>query len=178
MTSPMRTRDDLDAAFAAQPSPATPGRVRVICLRTAPGVHELRDGAELDADRGLVGDRWIVKGAGDPAEREFQVTMMELRVVELVRGEQPIHMAGDNLLVDFDLSEEALPAGTRLRVGTALLQVSAEPHTGCNKFRARFGDQALRWVNAHENRPRRLRGINLRIIESGRVAVGDAIIRV
>jgi len=74
-----------------------------------------------------------------------------------------------------DLSEAALPAGTRLRVGSALLQVSAEPHAGCAKFRARFGDEALRWVNAHENRPRRLRGINLRIVAGGQLALGDAI---
>jgi MOSC domain-containing protein YiiM len=178
MITPMPTREQLETAFTAQSVPTGPGRVRVICARTAPGVHELRDSAELDVDRGLVGDRWIVDGAKDPAEREYQVTMMEMRVVELVRGpDYPIHLAGDNLLVDFDLSEAALPVGTRLRVGTALLQVSAEPHAGCNKFRARFGDEATRWVNAHPNRPRRLRGINLRIVESGRVGVGDAITR-
>ncbi|HTM19027.1 MAG TPA: MOSC domain-containing protein, partial [Kofleriaceae bacterium] len=112
-----------------------------------------------------------------PAELEYQVTLMEHRVVELVRApEQPIHQAGDNLLVDFDLSETALPAGTRLRVGGALLRVSAEPHAGCHKFRARFGDGALQWVNAREHRPLRLRGINCRILESGPVRVGDPIV--
>ena len=101
---------------------------------------------------------------------------MELRVVGLMRGhDQPVHAAGDNLLVDFDLSETTLPHGTLLRAGTALLRVSEEPHAGCHKFRARFGDGALQWVNAREHRPLRLRGINCRILESGRVGVGDSI---
>jgi MOSC domain-containing protein YiiM len=172
---PVRTREEFEAAFARQTAPTGPGRIRVICARTAPGEHQLLDSAELDRERGLIGDRWISKAA-EPGELEYQVTIMELRVVDLLRAaDQPIHAAGDNLLVDFDLSEGALPAGTVLRAGTALLRVSEEPHAGCHKFRARFGDGALHWVNAREHRRLRLRGINCRIIESGRVGVGDPI---
>jgi MOSC domain-containing protein YiiM len=79
------------------------------------------------------------------------------------------------LIVDFDLSVENLPPGTRLAVGSAVVEVSETPHTGCSKFRARFGDDALRWVNAPEGRALRLRGMNARIVESGTVRVGDAI---
>ena len=98
-------------------------------------------------------------------------------MVELVRGpDTAVHMAGDNLLVDLDLSEAALPVGARLRAGTAVLEVSDQPHLGCKKFQARFGDEALRWINAEEHRSRRLRGVNCRILAGGRVAVGDPII--
>jgi MOSC domain-containing protein YiiM len=102
------------------------------------------------------------------------VTLMNVRVTELICADgQPLDLPGDNFLVDLDLSEEALPAGTRLRIGSALLEVSAEPHTGCKKFSARFGLDALLWVNEH--RDRRLRGMNCRVVEPGAVAVGDAV---
>jgi MOSC domain-containing protein YiiM len=86
-----------------------------------------------------------------------------------------VEAAGDNFLVDLDLSEAALPVGARLRVGGAVLEVSAEPHTGCKKFRERFGGEALRWVNHRDNRALRLRGVNCRVVADGEVAVGDAV---
>jgi MOSC domain-containing protein YiiM len=98
---------------------------------------------------------------------------MNIRVVDLIRLDGvALEASGDNLLVDLDLSETALPVGTRLRIGTAVLEVSAEPHTGCKKFRERFGLDALKWVNDH--RDRRLRGMNCRVLEAGTVAVGDS----
>jgi len=170
----MRTRDQLEQAFAALPAaPRGRGQVRVIVARTAPGEHQILDTGELDVDRGLIGDRWLTE---EPLEPECQITIMELRVVELLRApDQPIHLAGDNLLVDLDLSEESLPVGTRLRVGTALLEVSEMPHRGCKIFSARFGGEALAWVNGHDRWTARLRGINCRILEGGRVATGDPI---
>jgi MOSC domain-containing protein YiiM len=121
----------------------------------------------VTVEGGLVGDRWA-RGRRD---LDAQITLMNVRVAELIGG--PLDLPGDNFQVDLDLSEEALPVGTRLRLGEALLEVSPAPHTGCKKFRERFGLDALTWVNDH--RDRRLRGMNCRVLEAGTVAVGDPV---
>jgi MOSC domain-containing protein YiiM len=146
--------------------------VRVICVRLEDGIHDCPDRVLVTPERGVEGDRWVDGARPDP---EAQVTLMNVRVAELIsRDGQPLDTSGDNFQVDLDLAEDALPAGARLRLGEALLEVSAEPHTGCKKFRARFGLDALLWVN--DNRDRRLRGMNCRVLEAGWVAVGDAVV--
>ena len=100
---------------------------------------------------------------------------MMLPVAELVCDGQALHWPGDNLLVSLDLDEAALPIGSRLRAGDALLEVSDKPHAGCKKFSARFGQDAMRWVNTKENLRKKLRGINCRVVEGGQVRKGDAI---
>ncbi len=133
-------------------------------------MHETPERAEVTPEDGLVGDRW----ASGKRDLDAQITLMNVRVAELVaQNGTPAHMAGDNFLVDLDLAEDALPVGTRLRLGEALLEVSPAPHTGCKKFRERFGLDALAWVNDH--RDRRLRGMNCRVVEAGAVAVGDSV---
>jgi MOSC domain-containing protein YiiM len=139
-------------------------------------VHETPAEAELSVEAGLIGDRW--DAARDP-DRVAQVTLMNATVAELVAaGRQPLHEAGDNLLVDLDIGYDNLPPGTRLRIGGALLEVTEAPHTGCSKFSERFGQDALRWVNWRHWRERRLRGVNARVVEGGSVRVGDAITRI
>jgi MOSC domain-containing protein YiiM len=124
-------------------------------------------------DSGVEGDRW--SEAASP-KVVCQVTLMSVGVASLVAGAStPLHAAGDNFLVDLDLSETALPAGAKLRLGNAVLEVSAQPHLGCRKFAERFGEDALRWVNDPANRALRLRGVNCRVVGDGEVAVGDAI---
>ncbi len=166
------TVDELELAWqAAAPAPRGSGTVRLICVRVEEGIHETPERCELTLDEGVVGDRWTT----GPRYLHSQVTLMNVRVTELVLREgAPLDLPGDNFQVDLDLSEEALPVGTRVRIGGALLEVSAEPHTGCKKFSARFGLDALKWVNAH--RDRRLRGVNCRVLEAGSVAVGDEIV--
>jgi MOSC domain-containing protein YiiM len=139
----------------------------LICVRVEESVHETPERAEVTIEDGLVGDRWA-SGRRDP---DAQVTLMNVRVTELIGG--PLHLPGDNFQVDLDLSEAVLPVGARLRLGEVLLEVSPAPHTGCKKFRARFGLDALKWVNGH--RDRRLRGMNCRVLEAGTVAVGDSV---
>jgi len=140
-------------------------------LRKGDGVHETPPRAEVSVEQGLVGDRWA---RGNTPEPDGQVTVMNLRAAELVSDGKPLDLPGDNLLVDLDLSESALPVGSRLQIGTAVLEVTPLPHTGCQKFSARFGQEALRWVNWKVHRDRHLRGINCRVVESGVVSVGDA----
>ena len=99
-----------------------------------------------------------------------------LAAIETDRDRWPL--AGDQLYVDFDLSEENLPAGTRLAIGSAVIEVSETPHTGCAKFSARFGGDALRWINSPAGREQRRRGLNAWIVEGGTVRPGDGIHKV
>jgi MOSC domain-containing protein YiiM len=127
---------------------------------------------------GVVGDSWLSRGSSSrpdgSANPEAQVTIMSVRVLAAIEPDRARWaLAGDQLLVDADLSVANLPPGTRLAVGEALLEVSEEPHTGCAKFSARFGSDALRWINSPLGRDLRMRGVNLRVIRGGTVRVGD-----
>jgi hypothetical protein len=175
------TDADLTAGLAAvRQSPTEVGRVELIARRPREAERELLADATLDTTTGLVGDSWSVRGSrqtedGSP-HPEMQLTVMNARVAALVaRRHDRWALAGDQLYVDFDLSEANLPAGTRLTVGTAVLEVTAEPHAGCQKFNERFGRAALRFVNSPEGRALRLRGVNTKVVASGQVRVGDTI---
>jgi hypothetical protein len=164
------TCSELEAAWSAAPPPARErGQVDLIVVRKGAGAHETPARVTATVEGGLAGDRWSI----DDRDPLFQVTLMMTRVARLL-GE-PLDRAGDNLLVDLDLSEEALPVGARLLAGAVVLEVTPEPHLGCKKFSERFGAGALRWVNLKEHRHRRLRGVNCRVVEGGEVAVGDAV---
>lgn len=175
----MRTFDELEALWSGlPPAPRETGSVRLLCVRTEPGVHETPESVVISVDGGLEGDRWAHGWRERDPGRDAQVTLMNAAVTELVAaGEQPLHEAGDNILVDFDISAEHLPPGTRLRIGEAVLEVTAMPHTGCSKFAGRFGQDALRWANWRHWRERRLRGVNCRVVTGGTVGVGDTIER-
>jgi MOSC domain-containing protein YiiM len=166
-----RSLDDLRAA------PSDVGTVELIVRRPAVDARELVDKARLDVDLGLVGDRWAEQDLrSTPAYLASQLTLIGARALAAIAPDRARWRdAGDQLVVDLDLSIENLPPGTRLAIGTAVVEVSETPHTGCSKFRARFGDDALRWVNGPAGRALRLRGMNARIVESGTVRVGDAI---
>jgi MOSC domain-containing protein YiiM len=167
----MRTFEQLESLWKASPPPPRgKGSVRLIVLRKGNGIHETPPQARLSPERGLEGDRWE---KGTSPHPDGQVTLMNARAAELIADGQPLDLPGDNLLVDLDLSEDNLPPGTRLRAGDAVIEVSPLPHTGCQKFSARFGQEALRWVNWKDHRHRRLRGINCRVVVAGTVAVGD-----
>jgi hypothetical protein len=172
--STIPTFDELEAGWLRGPAPARAvGRVDLLVLRTGDGMHETPGTALLSPELGLHGDRW---SAGAAPNLACQVTLMMTRVAALVTaGRHPLHEAGDNLLVNLDLGEDALAVGARVRAGSAVLLVTNEPHTGCRKFRERFGQDALRWVNWKEHRARRLRGVNCRVLEAGRVTIGDAV---
>ena len=163
--------DDVRAA------PADEGIVELIVRRPAEGERELLDEAPVDEDLGLVGDRWATRDvARTPAYLSAQLTLISTRVLAIIEpDEERWALAGDQLYVDFDLSEANLPAGSRLAVGTAILEVSETPHTGCAKFSARFGTEALKFVNKSPGRELRLRGVNTRVVTPGTVRAGDAI---
>jgi MOSC domain-containing protein YiiM len=166
----MRSFEELERLWNESPAP-TSGAIRLICVRKGDGAHECPTSATISVERGLEGDRWWHKPDRDVAA---QITLMSVRAAELIAADHaPLHAAGDNFLVELDLAEASLPVGTRLRLGSALLEVSAKPHTGCKKFGERFGTDAVRWVS--ERKALRLRGVNCRVLEAGEVAVGDTV---
>jgi MOSC domain-containing protein YiiM len=161
-------------------APADDGRVELIVRRPAVGERELLAEAQLDPDRGLVGDTWGERSSrltpdGSP-HPDMQLTLMNARVARLVAGGvERSPLAGDQLYVDLDLSETNLPAGSRLQVGSAVVEITAEPHRGCQKFTQRFGLAALRFVNSDVGGALRLRGANAKVVAAGIVRTGDAI---
>jgi hypothetical protein len=152
--------------------PTAAGRVALIVRRTADGSRETPERTALTREEGVPGDDWSRRPPRDP---EAQLAVMRIGVAELIANGQPLVVFGDNLFVDLDLSTANLPTGTRLRVGGALVEVTPKPHNGCSKFHARFGADALRFVQARPTRDQNLRGIYWKVIEPGPVAVGDAI---
>ena len=173
----MLTIDDLEHRWRERPqAPRERGTVRLICVRTGEGRHKTPDSVQITPGLGLVGDRWSLRGTGKDPDGYSAVTLMNATVAELLTaGRQPLDAPGDNLHVDLDISVEALPAGTRLRAGTAVLEVSTQPHTGCSTFSGKFGLDALKWVSTPEGRQRRLRGVNCAVISDGHVRIGDPI---
>jgi hypothetical protein len=153
-------------------SPTGEGTVEIIIRRPADNEREELAEARIDEAGGVVGDVWSTE-SGDI---EAQVTIMNVRATALVaQSRDRWTLAGDQIYVDFDLSVEHAPPGTRLAVGTAVLEVSEKPHKGCKKFAARFGLEALRFVNSKAGRALNLRGINTRVIRGGVVRPGDPI---
>lgn len=166
-----RPLDDLVRALGAVRSSRDHGRLDHIVRRSEGGVREVLDRAQLLPERGLPGDAWERRL---PLAPEAQLAVMQTPIAELIAGGQPLSLFGDNLFVDLDLSAASLPIGARIRIGTAMLEVTPKPHNGCKKFRARFGLDALTFVSRPDLRPLNLRGIYLRVIEAGEAACGSA----
>ena len=172
---------ELDAGLdTVRASPADEGRVVLIVRRPASGEREVLEEATLDVGDGLVGDNWRARGSSrtedGAAHPGMQITLMNSRAAELFAGGlERRQLAGDQVYVDLDLSEARLPAGTHLEIGTAVVEISAEPHLGCKKFAERFGRDAARFVNLPVGRALRLRGANARVVIPGSVRAGDLI---
>ena len=164
-------------------SPKDAGVLKLIARRPETEAREVLDTAQLDPAEGLIGDNWKMRGSRSTpdgaANHEMQLNVMNARVIELLaQSKDRWALAGDQLYVDFDLSEANVPPGTRLAVGSAVIEVTPPPHTGCKKFSARFGVDAMKFVNSPEGKQLRLRGINAKIVASGVIRVGDAVRKV
>ena len=175
------TREELDAGLdSIRSAPRDAGVVEMIVRRPAIGEREVLETGEVDLIEGFVGDTWRSRrnphtpdGLPHP---ETQVTIMSARAIALIATDTSRWpLAGDQLFVDLNLGLDNLPAGTRLEIGTALFEVSAEPHTGCGKFVQRFGVDAMKFVNSPLGRSLCLRGINVKVVRNGTIHVGDTV---
>jgi len=174
------TAAELEAGLAhVMGSPKDAGRLDLIVRRPAVGEREVLEAGTLNRLDGLVGDSWRLRpgttGDGSP-DPDAQLNVMNARCVRLVAGgEHRRPLAGDQLYLDLDLSVQNLPVGTRLAIGEAVIEITAKPHRGCQKFADRFGLEALRFVNSATGRALRLRGLNARVVRDGTIRRGDSV---
>jgi hypothetical protein len=142
--------------------------------------RELLDEAQLSVDEGIVGDTWRLRSSsrmpdGGP-HPDMQLNIIGTRAIGLIAQDRARWaLAGDQLFVDLDLTGENLPAWTKLQIGSAIIEVTDQPHTGCGKFVSRFGVDAMKFVNSPLGRSLNLRGINARVVQPGTIRVGDVV---
>lgn len=176
-----RSAEQLEAGLATiRESPNDHGALELIVRRPQIDAREMLEVAELNLEEGLAGDTWNQRPSrrtenGGP-HPEMQLNVMNSRAIALLAGsQQRWALAGDQLYVDLDLSDANLPAGTQLAIGSAVIEVTAQPHTGCSKFADRFGAEAVRFVNIGAGKELRLRGINARVVQPGTIRRGDTV---
>jgi hypothetical protein len=172
---------ELEAGLAEiRRSPKDEGALEMIVRRPRVDEREVLAEGELDLIQGLVGDNWKTRGSSLTADGsshpDTQLNVMNARAIALMaQNKARWPLAGDQLFIDLDLSAENLPPGTRLAVGSSVIEVTAQPHTGCKKFVARFGLEAMKFVNSPVGKQLRLRGINAKVVQPGLVRVGDIV---
>lgn len=173
------TTDELNAGLEwIRQSPQERGVLELIVRRPRVDEREVLEEGQLDLVDGLVGDNWRSRGssltADGSAHPDTQLNIMNSRVIALLaQDKQRWSLAGDQLFIDLDLSTDNLPPGTRLAIGSAVIEVTDQPHTGCKKFAARYGPDATRFVNSAVGKRLHLRGINAKVVQSGLIRVGD-----
>ncbi len=168
-----RTLEELENRLSALPAaPQNSGRVALLVRKVDGGVRETPDHIHAGVETGFPGDAW---GRGAERKPEAQLAVMQRDVAELIANSQPLTLFGDNLILELDLSAANLPIGSRVRAGSAMLEVTPMPHNGCGKFQNRFGEDARTFVSKPELRHRNLRGIYLRVVKAGEVRVNDIV---
>jgi hypothetical protein len=166
-------------------APATEGTLALVVRRPDVDRREILAEGRLDLEDGLVGDNWLSRATShaiaEGRHLEAQLNVMSARMVALLADSPEAQaLAGDQLYVDLDISLANVPTGTRLAIGDpdaggAVIEVTKKPHHGCAKFRARFGDDAVAFVNSEAGKELRLRGFNARVVQAGVVRPGDPV---
>ena len=175
------TLAELEASLpSALQSPTDAGTLDLIVCRPAVGRRDVLEAGELDLATGLVGDTWNIRSSTRTADGsphpDMQINVMNSRVIAMIAGEESRWgLAGDQLYLDLDISARNLPPGTQLSVGSAVIEVTSQPHTGCAKFVQRFGVEAMKFVNSPKGRELRLRGMNARVVVPGQIRAGDRV---
>jgi MOSC domain-containing protein YiiM len=175
------TPEELEAGLDhIRESPKDNGILHMVVCRPQIDSRKVLDSAMLDVNHGMIGDSWTLRGSSKTADGgphpEMQITIMNSRVVALVAQEKERWpLAGDQLFVEMDLSKANLPAGSRIAIGSAILEVTEPPHLGCQKFVARFGADAMKFVNSPVGRELCMRGIHARVVQNGTVRSGDSV---
>lgn len=179
----MNTEQIVAGMPRVEESPTDGGRLELIIVRPAEGERVLPESAHVSPERGVEGDKWVRSrgretpdGSPDP---RTQVTLMNARILRLISGDEGrMPLAGDNLIVDLDLSDENMPPGQRLAVGEVVLEVTEVPHNGCGAFLDRYGKDAVKFVNSPEGKRLHLRGLHAKVVMAGTVRVGDEVRKV
>ena len=175
------TWEELEAGLDhIRESPKDNGILEMIVCRPQIDRRKVLDFAVLDIERGMIGDSWTLRGSSKTADGgphpEMQITIMNSRVVALVaQQKERWPLAGDQLFVEMDLSKANVPAGSRLAIGSAILEVTEPPHLGCQKFVSRFGAAAMKFVNSPVGRELCMRGVHARVLQNGTVRTGDTV---
>ena len=161
-------------------SPRDEGVLELVVARPLGGERVVLEEGELSLGEGLVGDNWRSRPSARTADGsphpDMQLNIMNTRVVALLaQTKSRWPLAGDQLFVDLDLSAENVPPGTRLAIGGAVIELTNQPHTGCGKFVKRFGVDAMKFVNSALGRRLQLRGVNAKVVQSGRIRIGDPV---
>jgi hypothetical protein len=167
-----QTTETLEAGLQQIAAPKDRGKVVLLIARGEGGRREILESVRLEPDAGMPGDAW---GRRPKRKPETSIAVMQSDAAELIANGQPVELSGDNLYLALDLSKENLPAGSRLRAGETILEVTPYPHNGCAKFQARFGEEAVRFTARPDLRHRNLRGIYMRVVKGGEVRAGDPI---
>lgn len=175
------TLEQLEAGLEhIRQSPKDVGTLKLISRRPNTDEREVLTEGQLDPAQGLIGDNWKARGSRSApdglANAEMQLNVMNARVIGLIAPDKTRWaLAGDQLYVDFDLSEANVPPGTRLAIGSAVIEITAPPHLGCKKFSARFGPDAMKFVNSPEGKQLHLRGVNAKVVQPGDIRGGDEV---
>jgi len=161
-------------------SPREAGTLEMIVRRPGVEEREVVQEAELSLEEGLVGDNWGQRGSPSmpdhSSDPERQLTLINSRLIDMLAGSRALAaLAGDQLHLDLDLSDDNLPPGTRLRIGGAVIEVTQPPHTGCKKFSTRFGLEALKFISEPSRKGLHLRGLNAKVVQPGTIRAGDAV---
>ena len=178
------TMEELDAGLDhIRQAPKEHGLLELLVRRPVSGQREVLAVGQLDPAEGLVGDNWSARGSSltddGMANPDMQLNIMNARAIAHIAQERERwQLAGDQLYIDMDISEDNMQAGTHLQLGTAIIEVTEVPHNGCRKFTERFGIDAMKWVNSDIGKQLHLRGINAKVVRAGSVHVGDAVTRV
>ncbi len=175
------TKEELEAGLDdIRQSPKDEGILEMIVRRPVENEREVLDEGVLDLTEGLIGDNWKTRGSSHTTDGYghpgMQLNIMNSRAIALVaQSRDRWKLAGDQLFIDLNLSDENLPAGSRLKIGTAIIEITAIPHNGCVKFKKRFGVDAVRFVNSPAGKQLHLRGINAKVVKSGTIRIGDIV---
>lgn len=162
--------------------PTECGVLNLIARRPAPGERDIVEQVTFDVEQGVVGDSWLDRGSkhtdDGSAHPEMQVTIMNSHIANLVAGSRERWvLAGDQLYTDLDLSIDNLPPGQRIAIGSAVLEITEKPHTGCKKFAGHYGTDALKLIMSKYGRSQRWRGVNARVVQAGAAQTGDAVVK-
>lgn len=179
-----KSKEELESKLNyIQKSPLDNGILSLIVRRPDVDQREELERCVLSLKEGLVGDSWVKRPSSrtvdNSAHAEAQLTIMNTRTIaSICDDESRWKLAGDQFFIDLDLSDKNLPGGTQLSIGSAIIQISSIPHTGCKKFAKRYGKDAVVFVNSEIGKKLHLRGVNARVIKPGMIQKGDNVCKI